>query len=137
MPFDGSIKKKMCRDCGDDISHRYRSALLCYGCAIKAKKARQKTPARKAYARKYYIHNRQALLSRLRTRLYGAEAGMVEPDECEVCGKQGKINYDHDHFWGFFRGWLCLSCNRALGLVKDNPHILRALAAYLERNGYG
>lgn len=58
-----------------------------------------------------------------------------EPHYCEVCGGRGKasVSLDHDHLTGMFRGWLCGNCNRALGLVDDNPATLRALADYLER----
>lgn len=59
-----------------------------------------------------------------------------KPDICEVCGSfvgKGKtgIHYDHNHITGEFRGWLCSGCNLALGMVKDNPKTLIALAEYL------
>lgn len=60
-------------------------------------------------------------------------AGRVRPDRCEVCGAAGRIYYDHCHATGRFRGWLCRLCNVALGHVRDNPHLLRKLARYLER----
>jgi len=54
---------------------------------------------------------------------------------CEVCQAEGKTHYDHCHSTGQFRGWLCNSCNCALGFAKDVPATLRALAEYLERGG--
>ena len=54
---------------------------------------------------------------------------------CEVCGQRAggrEFHLDHDHATGKFRGWLCHSCNVALGCVRDNPAILRKLASYLE-----
>jgi len=54
---------------------------------------------------------------------------------CEVCGCfQEALHHDHDHKTNKWRGWLCRGCNLAIGLVKDNPTILRDLANYLERN---
>jgi hypothetical protein len=40
---------------------------------------------------------------------------------------------DHCHETGKIRGALCNRCNLTLGMVKDNPAILRLLADYLER----
>lgn len=65
-------------------------------------------------------------------RTYGKIIG-DRPLSCSVCGKTGKICYDHDHTTGDFRGWLCSSCNLALGNVKDDPELLRKLAEYLDR----
>ena len=39
---------------------------------------------------------------------------------CEICGKNNKIVYDHDHETCEFRGWLCDPCNRGLGQCEDN-----------------
>jgi len=62
-----------------------------------------------------------------------------KPEQCEVCGAFGKdfkrgLCYDHDHTTGKFRGWLCMRCNCALGLVKDNAEILESLAKYIREN---
>jgi hypothetical protein len=55
------------------------------------------------------------------------------PRDCEVCSGKTRIVYDHSHSTGLFRGWLCNACNVALGLVKDDPERLRALALYVEK----
>ena len=41
---------------------------------------------------------------------------------------------DHDHITGKVRGLLCGSCNRALGLIKDNLETLVRLQKYLEKS---
>lgn len=55
---------------------------------------------------------------------------------CAICGRTPKIfNLDHCHTKGHIRGALCSSCNRGLGLFKDNSDFLLRAAAYLERRG--
>jgi hypothetical protein len=45
---------------------------------------------------------------------------------------------DHNHDTGEFRGVLCKTCNRALGLFRDNPDIIFNAYDYLIKNGsYG
>lgn len=59
-----------------------------------------------------------------------------EPHECECCERPAwdrALHLDHDHRTGAFRGWLCTSCNTAIGkLGDDRAGLLRALA-YLYR----
>lgn len=56
-----------------------------------------------------------------------------QPDCCEICkGNEYRIVWDHCHAHGHFRGWICDRCNRVLGIVKDDPKLLRTLAKYLE-----
>lgn len=51
---------------------------------------------------------------------------------CFICKAEGPLQFDHCHAKGNFRGMLCGHCNKALGLMRDNPDRLRAAAAYLE-----
>lgn len=60
---------------------------------------------------------------------------------CAVCGievtKYGRgataACMDHCHKTNTVRGTLCNNCNRALGLLKDNPMILKSALEYLEK----
>lgn len=49
-------------------------------------------------------------------------------------GKIRNLNIDHDHTTNDVRGILCSACNRALGLLADDPERVRAAAEYLERH---
>lgn len=56
---------------------------------------------------------------------------------CKICQKpQGDLKralcVDHDHNTGKVRGLLCDTCNRSLGLLKDNVNILERAVKYLE-----
>ncbi len=52
--------------------------------------------------------------------------------KCAICLTASATDVDHDHETGAVRKMLCNSCNRTLGMAKDNPETLRAAARYLE-----
>jgi hypothetical protein len=66
---------------------------------------------------------------------------VVQGSCCAVCRTRepGAKNWntDHNHITGKLRGILCHKCNVALGMAKDSPAILRALADYLEYHNAG
>lgn len=64
-------------------------------------------------------------------------AGRPRPTFCELCGRRGRIQFDHDHNTGLFRGWLCSPCNRVLGLVREDIQTLKHMIDYLEAGGFG
>lgn len=59
---------------------------------------------------------------------------------CPVCGISFEVSVpcvDHDHDTGRVRGLLCKPCNRAIGLLGDDPDRLRLGAEYLEATDEG
>jgi hypothetical protein len=67
------------------------------------------------------------------------KAGRVRPDKCEIClaptsSLKKRLHFDHDHQSGKFRGWICESCNFALGHAKDNVEVLAKMIIYLNNN---
>ncbi len=82
--------------------------------------------------RKYGITLEDALV------LYDAQQG-----KCAICGNHlppinaynGSRQYaiDHCHRTKVVRGILCGKCNRALGFFNDDPDLLYAAIAYLEK----
>jgi len=65
------------------------------------------------------------------------EIRKTQNDCCPGCGlslsklPQRRIHVDHDHATGKVRGILCNRCNAALGMVQDNPEVLKNLMGYL------
>ena len=58
-----------------------------------------------------------------------------DKDEASGCGGVNKSPWalDHDHLTSKFRGWLCHSCNRTLGGLKDDFGILDRIRTYLKK----
>lgn len=79
----------------------------------------------RAYARKYERRRAGVVDATDETR-----AG---PCANRGCNYAGELHLDHDHETGLVRGWLCGSCNRALGLLKDNAQTIQGLANYLKK----
>lgn len=64
----------------------------------------------------------------------------LQNGRCAVCGvlprdgdKLGRpLSIDHDHETGKIRGLLCMSCNIAIGNIKENVDSLKRAVRYLE-----
>ena len=71
-------------------------------------------------------------------RKYGLSVESVEQlsvaqgGACAVCGEKTKLSVDHSHKDGHVRGLLCIKCNTGIGMLKDDPEVLRKAATYLE-----
>jgi hypothetical protein len=64
----------------------------------------------------------------------------LQDGECAICKTsqfklKTKLAVDHCHKTGKVRGLLCSSCNCALGLLKDNKHVIQEALKYL-KNSY-
>ncbi len=56
------------------------------------------------------------------------------PSNCEICGEQGIICYEHDHKTNAFRGWVCSPCNCIMGFANDNTEKLEKIIKYLKEH---
>lgn len=55
---------------------------------------------------------------------------------CAICkGQFDTLCIDHCHSTGVVRKLLCMKCNSALGMLKDNLVAAKNLVAYLEQHG--
>lgn len=69
------------------------------------------------------------------------DAPYPKPECCENCGRKpfgiNQMHLDHDHVTGKFRGWLCGSCNRGIGMLGDDIAGVERAIAYLKRGESG
>ena len=77
---------------------------------------------------------------RLKTR-YGLTteefSAMVlgQDNKCKICGDEmSPPQVDHNHSTGEVRSLLCLPCNTSLGLLREDPQILRNMTSYIHDN---
>lgn len=77
--------------------------------------------------------NEQSRKDKYKAKYNNPTAYKSRPSTCEICGGTTRIAYDHCHKTGIFRGWLCMKCNTALGLVKDDIILLEKMIDYLKR----
>ena len=59
---------------------------------------------------------------------------------CHICNKAEDdlsrcLDLDHNHMTGEFKGWLCTSCNRAIGLLQESPEIIKKALEYTIKHG--
>jgi hypothetical protein len=63
-----------------------------------------------------------------------------QKNRCAVCrtdtpgGRGERWHIDHDHVTNQVRGLLCGKCNSAIGLLQDDPEIIRAAARYVTKH---
>ncbi len=67
-----------------------------------------------------------------------SELLIKQNNNCAICQTpqsklKTKLCIDHCHETGKVRGLLCHTCNRALGLLKDNTNILKEAIKYLDK----
>lgn len=60
---------------------------------------------------------------------------ITQGDLCAICGEREEtgLHIDHHHETGLIRGLLCGKCNKAIGLLREDPTLFEAASAYLQR----
>lgn len=120
----GYFKDKKCKTCGKTFTPTNPCNIYCS----------PKCKGKNAYYRRYYGIN-DAILAKMKED---------QNNSCYLCGWEGfvmnqerhkeKLVVDHNHETGKVRKLLCHNCNRALGLFKDNPELMRKAASYVEEH---
>jgi hypothetical protein len=111
---------KACLTCGN--TKRYTSACKCVECA--------KVEYKRYNIRARYLKSEYGISEEDYERLYSNQSG-----KCAICKRaHSRLHIDHDHSTGHIRELLCGSCNRAIGLLKEDVAVLKAAARYIERH---
>lgn len=60
---------------------------------------------------------------------------IAQDDRCAICNEPDPagLHIDHDHETGLIRGLLCGKCNKAIGLLREEPALFDAASRYLQR----
>ena len=85
---------------------------------------------KKARDREGHLRRKYGVTQNIFEALVAAQLG-----HCAICGaSEGMaLHVDHDHRTKKVRGLLCGKCNKAIGLLNDDPELLVAAKLYLER----
>lgn len=133
------IGKRTCTECKEEkrFSEFYWSEkdkdyrAICIPCFAKQN--------RDAYAKNpksiHKRHRRNELLKKYNlTEAEFEEMRARQANRCAICKLEKTLEIDHKHLTGKVRELLCGSCNRGIGLLRENPIILREAAEYCERH---
>lgn len=135
MPVLSCSKCKKSKDSSEFAKDKSKSTGFYSSCKECAKEATREYRASEEYIAKE--------LNRQFKKLYGITLEtynfLLREQECSciTCGTSvnqlnKRLAVDHDHKTGKVRGLLCMNCNTALGLIKENKKTLVSLFSYLE-----
>lgn len=123
---------KVCKVCRSEYNKKYHAANRAPRLAAQRARIQGDPEARE----KVRLGNKRHKLMSLYGITLEQYDEMLEAQNgvCAICESAGRLCVDHDHETNRVRGLLCVSCNRMLGLAKDDPKVLLKGSFYLERN---
>lgn len=80
--------------------------------------------------REIHLRNKFQLTPDEYDRILESQGGVCALCECEPTSGIS-LHVDHDHGTGEIRGLLCMRCNNALGLFREDADLLKCAARYL------
>ena len=123
-------------------SRNGQPASRCKSCSTEAN--REWREANPSHEKKRYAKEKVQVRERHLVRKYGVDLNIYnqmldqQNGKCAIYEKLEKdevhevLHVDHCHDTGQVRGLLCRNCNHVLGLMKDDPLLVRRAAKYLE-----
>ncbi len=150
----GGKRRTCCKTCSNVVAaahqKKHKVRYNGYAAAYRARNPGKTAAATKRYMKRNpHMTEHNTLMKRvqqfgLTLDLYHAIAERQD-FLCAVCGEEPKkvksnrnsfddFVIDHDHETGRYRALVCVTCNVALGMLRDSPVIARAAADYLEKH---
>ena len=83
-------------------------------------------------SRTYHLVRRYGITAQEYDLMLDAHGGL-----CAICRAAPAAHVDHDHATNAVRELLCFNCNGGLGQFRDDPAVLLAAVAYLEKHAAG
>lgn len=111
------------KSCKDGLTYQCKSCISSY----------MKVRTRKSfvYNQDYYLQKNYGITLEQFKSIEHAQHGV-----CKICSGTNTskaLHVDHCHLTGVIRGLLCNTCNRGLGLFKDNVELLAKAIEYIKR----
>jgi hypothetical protein len=132
---DATVLRARCRECDSEFAKQYRESLPA---ELRRERKRKSRDVQKKRPQK--IKRESAIRSFCRRRGWNGVVTQSVIDKfrstkfCEICQKELPLAIDHCHERNLFRGLLCSACNCAIGLLKDDPKIIKNAARYVAAN---
>lgn len=122
--------ERRCGKCGEikPLDEFYKNQYRCKPCHKAYYKEWNK--ANEAKRHSYHTRRRYGVDQTEYNRMFEEQGG-----RCKICNQEQpekRLAVDHCHRTGKVRSLLCDPCNKAIGLLKDNPSLLRSAANYVE-----
>ena len=134
---NGTGRKSWCRACHNKYHSDYRMSKMNVEERQSVEIFRGKVARNKVFKGDAKLKAKDSLLRRKYNITYFEWLTIIEKQKgkCAICeidlDLNKDANVDHDHATGKIRGILCSFCNRALGLLKDDPSIIMKAYEYI------
>lgn len=134
------IYYRVCKACKNPDEYGYKVCTKCFEQKDltefqerpDAPQAKYKAQCKKCigdYLRAWQLRTKYAMDEEIYNRLK-----TIQNNSCAICHREKELVIDHCHASGKVRGLLCNTCNRAIGLLKDDPIILETALNYVKND---
>lgn len=132
---DGKIRCAKCRRWKERKFYNNSTKRVVQSYCKRCDLARQRIDPNRSTRRRYKTLRKYGLVEQQYIELLAAQKNV-----CAICqisspgdSRFGRLSIDHEHKTGKVRGLLCAKCNKAIGLLHDDPEIARRVVAYLSK----